>query len=100
MKATTILVAAVLTLQGSILFAGNESSTVPVRNESYTNTFIMLAPTTPLEATFEDAASEMVSNFDLAPGTPTVADFEDATIVMTVDNEILAPVTPAEADFE
>ncbi|MEI7501152.1 MAG: hypothetical protein WCK84_11980 [Bacteroidota bacterium] len=100
MKATTVIMAAVLTLQGSILFAGNESSAVPVRNESYASTLIMLAPTTPLEATFEDAASEMVSNFELAPVTPTVADFEDAILVLTVDNRVLAPVTPAEADFE
>ena len=64
------------------------------------NVIADLAPTTPTEATFEDATSEMFSNFDLAPQAPAIADFEDSVIVMTVDNEILAPVTPFEADFE
>jgi hypothetical protein len=119
MKATTIIIAAVLTLQTGILFAGNETCSAPLSSE---NTSITLAPTTPFEATFEevvtlaDAAmldpttpseatfeempSEMISTGELAPVVPAEADFYETGDSTSVENGILAPATPAFADFE
>jgi len=120
MKATKLLIAAVLTLQATILFANNENSPAPAAN-AYTTTGVMtLSPTTPVEATFEeeimfdinqlvpvipteatfeDASFDMISILNLAPVTPTIANFED-TFDETVDIHALAPVTPDEPDFE
>ena len=122
MKATITILAAVLTLNTGILFAGNEITSAPVTNENTTVNLISLAPSAPLEATFEYATISVIdlsalaptilleadfsdvapdANTDLtslAPLTPAVADFEDA-IDVTIDISALAPVTPA-ADFE
>jgi hypothetical protein len=116
MKATTIIIAAVFSIQISTLFAANEFPPVTSNNavsasyyvslvpstpveasfEDFTTTEkINLIPTTPVEATFVETPSEMV---DLAPVTPAVAEFDDD--VIAVDNGILAPVTPTFADFE
>ncbi|MDP1621325.1 MAG: hypothetical protein Q8M08_03210 [Bacteroidales bacterium] len=118
MKTSTIIIAAILTLNTGLLFAGNETTTASVTNR---NRMISLAPSMPLEATFEDAVtietnnlipvlpaeaefndtpSEMVSFADLAPVTPAVADFDAAVEVIWIDLATLAPRTPAEADFE
>ena len=120
MKSTITILAAVLTLQAGILFAGNETISAPVANES---AIITLAPSAPLEATFEDLTVTVIdfvaitpatpveatySDFapdastdltNLAPLAPVVADFEDV-IDVTIDITTLAPVTPAAADFE
>jgi hypothetical protein len=116
MKTIKMIIAAVITLQAGILFAGNETSSVPVTNDNLTISMNCLVPVTPREATFEEAVlmndfaslapatpieatfgepSEGAFVLDLAPVTPAVADFEDV-----VDYNSLAPVTPAEADFE
>lgn len=121
MKATITILAAVLTLQAGILFAGNDFPPLTPNNDASASCCVLLVPCTPLEATFEDDAtfdlnqlmpvtpteasfddmsSEMTSFANLAPVTPVVADFEDASDVITVDNGILAPTTPAEANFE
>ncbi len=123
MKATTIIIAAVLALQVNVLFAGSKSSNEPpVTKENTSISLISLTPITPVEATFEDNAiltdfailapvtpteamfedmpSEMAQAIDLAPTTPPVAEFEDAIDTITLDLNTLAPLTPDEADFE
>ena len=114
MKATTIILAAVLTLTANVLFASNDNL-VPVANSTtvsmttlapvvpceadFEDAFIVdyttLAPISPAEAQFEDLAYETVSTLNLAPVTPANADFEEEA-----DRNSLAPVVPAEADFE
>ena len=103
MKATTIIIAVVLFLQVSVLFAGNNETSPVVSNEAISFNMNVLAPVTPAEATFEDAteSNAFAFNFsDLAPVTPVEADFNDNTEVPVNDFSALAPVTPVEADFE
>jgi hypothetical protein len=122
MKTTITILAAVLTLSASVLFAGNETSSAPVSNDNATITMAVLAPVapaeatfedfttvneiaalvpvTPSEATFEDVSTDMISTIDLSPVTPSQADFEDIVADVTIDNGTLTPVTPAIADFE
>ncbi len=122
MKAITTILAAVLILSTSSLFAGNETSLAPVTNDNANITMAFLAPVAPAEATFEDLSAvneiatlipvtpseatfeeitaDVTSIFGLAPVAPTQADFEDVVADVTIDNGILAPVTPAIADFE
>ena len=122
MKTTTILFAAVLTLQMNILFAGNDNTITPVSNENTSITMISISPSTPVEATFEevveineianfapimpseasfeDMPSEMISIVDLAPATPSTADFEETIDLIPSDIMALIPVTPVEAVFE
>jgi hypothetical protein len=123
MKTITITIAAILALQVNVLFAGNINSyDTPVTNENSSNLMNSLAPTTPLEASFEDDATltdytllapitpteagfedmppEMTSIINLAPVTPTVANFEDDIDTITLDLIAVSPTTPAEADFE
>ena len=122
MKTTITILAAVLTLSASVLFAGNETSSTPVSNDNATITMSVLAPVAPAEATFEDlvvvnaiaslvpvtpseATFEEMSVdvalvFDLTPVTPIQADFEDVVTDVTIDNETLAPATPVVAEFE
>jgi hypothetical protein len=118
MKTIITILATVLALQVNVIFAGNDEVSTPAANSVSS---ISLAPTTPVEATFED---EVVMNeiaglapvmpseatFEdavpvaeisgLIPVTPVVADFEDTAEVITIDITALAPVTPLEADFE
>ena len=98
MKSTITILAAVLTLSASVLFAGNETSSAPVSNETNTIKMSILAPVTPSEATFEDIPSvnEIAA---LIPVTPTEATFEDVSGDV-MPNNALAPTTPATADFE
>lgn len=118
MKATSMILTAVLTLQIGGLFAGNDAVT-PVTEMNSTASLVSIAPTTPVEATFEDVvledqfaglspmtpdeasfeefSLEMISVRDLSPATPVEADFDDV-VAVTVNQ--LAPVTPSEADFE
>ncbi|MCX6268841.1 MAG: hypothetical protein NTW16_16065 [Bacteroidetes bacterium] len=96
MKTTITILAAVLTLNAGILFAGNEISSAPIANES---TFITLAPSAPMVATFEDAAIALVDFVSIAPVTPVEADFSDVAPDATIDLTNLAPLTPAMADF-
>ena len=113
-------IAAVLTLQAGILFAGNDNYAAPVTNKSSVialapvvpmeATFeeldvtvidaALLAPVIPAEVTFEDFTTDMITPAVLAPAIPAAADFEDVPGVASFENKILAPVTPAEADFE
>ena len=62
------------------------------------NEIILLAPTTPAEATFTDEAIN--TEINLAPTTPAEASFDnDPEFISTSVLEYLAPATPAEADF-
>jgi hypothetical protein len=99
MKARITLIAAVLTLSANVLFASNDITPAPAASSSNTTTVLALNPTTPAEASFEDASIEMISPLSLAPATPAVAEFDDV-VAGNVDNGTLAPTTPFEADFE
>ena len=60
---------------------------------------VLLAPSTPVTATFEDSDSGIPSYEDysiLLPTTPSEADFEEGILETAIS---LAPVTPAKADF-
>jgi hypothetical protein len=102
MKATSIIIAAVLSLQVSFLSAGNIATSPTLYNEAVSVNMNLLAPVAPVEATFEDATEANAFFFDfsvLAPATPDEADFSDVVPEKNIDLTILAPVTPAEADF-
>ncbi|MEI6883459.1 MAG: hypothetical protein WCO02_03165 [Bacteroidota bacterium] len=116
MKASTIILSAVLTLIANVLFASNDILSVPVANAT-TVSMTSLAPTTPCEADFNDATL-MIDAAYLAPSMPTEASMEEMNYEMVsalnlapvnpstadVDEEIeyayLTPAVPAEADFE
>jgi hypothetical protein len=102
MKAKSIIIAAVLSLQVSFLLAGNNETESSANNESSFVTISTLAPVTPGEATFEETTftSAFVYNVTyLAPVTPVEADFSDVVPEKNIDLTILAPITPSEADF-
>jgi len=109
MKLITIIFAAVFTLQVFSLFAsGNDTRSASVKANITCTELNLLAPVTPAEATFEDAAPAFLTPFDiaaLAPITPKEAEFEAETdfndvVTPEVDIKTLAPALPAEADFE
>jgi len=102
---TIQIIAAVFCLQSNVLFAANP------KEGGLTNDFskcvncsldapaALLAPATPLEATFSDDDASMESN--LAPWMPSEATFEDSPANLNMDiPENLAPVSPAEATFD
>ena len=97
MKTTTILFAAIFTLQASVLFASNNNTVVPAAGKNAPVLISALAPVAPEEATFEEAAL-MPDFFALAPVAPAEATFEDSTMIP--DYSALAPVAPEEADFD
>jgi hypothetical protein len=97
LKATTIILAAVLTLSMNVLFASNDGAAVI--NNMKSSTFTALAPATPAEATFEDVNDATAIAFNLSPVSPIEADFSDEFSETTIDIITLAPVTPIEADF-
>lgn len=97
MKATTTILAAVLTISMNVLFASNDGAAVI--NNMNSTTFTTLAPATPAEATFEDANDATANFVNLAPVSPIEADFSDVITETTIDITALAPVTPTEADF-
>ncbi|MFA5419896.1 MAG: hypothetical protein WC341_15695 [Bacteroidales bacterium] len=97
MKATTMILTAVFSLQVGVLFAGTDV-VVPSTEMNSTTTLVSIAPTTPVEATFEEVVLEDQYT-GLSPVTPFEADFSDA-IEGTIDINVLAPKTPLFADFE
>jgi hypothetical protein len=93
---TIIILAAVLMLQINSIFANVEGVPVNKNEEMAIPSVLMLAPSTPQEATFE----ELVPSAEIstaAPVTPKEATFDDA--VDDIRTFILAPVVPSEADF-
>jgi hypothetical protein len=102
MKATSIIIAVVLTLQVNLLFAGNKDTKSTANNETSFCPTCILAPVTPTEATFEETTEPNAFSLDLtslAPVTPVEADFNDVVPEKNLDVTILAPTTPTEADF-
>jgi hypothetical protein len=97
MKATTIILAALFTIQVSALFAENESTTRTSTPVESTFDMMALIPVTPAEATFEEVNSEVIDFAALVPVVPVEAEFEE--IIPVIDLGSLAPVTPADADF-
>jgi hypothetical protein len=119
MKTTTTILAVIFTLQIGVLFAGNEDITTPSTEVTSSLNILSLAPSSPVEATFEDIAVdntiiglppvipadasfedfslELISISDLSPITPLVADFSDS---VSINFDQLVPITPFEADFE
>jgi len=102
MKTTTIIIAAVLSLQANFLLADNNETGSTAKNENSFATIFTLAPVTPGEATFEETTFTIAFAYNatsLAPVTPVEADFSDVVPEKNIDMTILAPVTPSEADF-
>ena len=101
MKTTTIILAAVLSLQINVLFAGNEHSPANVNStrEETTLNVSALFPDTPAEATFEDVCMVCLDIEALAPEVPAEADFSDVAPATGIDLLFLAPATPDKADF-
>ena len=97
MKTTKFVLAAIFTLQLGILFAGNDNITTPATEVTSSINMVSLAPTSPVEATFEEIVVENTF-FGLSPITPVEADFEDLSIEMVSVND-LSPVMPSVADF-
>jgi hypothetical protein len=104
MKATkyiqTLILTPILCLHAGFIFADGTDAKPMVNNiEIASYALINLAPSTPVEATFE----EFIPVYDfaaLAPTPPVEATFEDIIGFgngLMLDN--LAPVTPLEADF-
>ena len=95
----SILIIAILFLSGMTIntsYAGKPSAEKALS----TNDMQGLAPTTPVEADFNDADINLTFTIiALAPITPVEADFNDADINLTFDIIVLAPTIPAEADF-
>ncbi len=99
MKATVTILAAFLTLQAGILFAGNNNFPVPASSENSTLFIISLAPATPAEATFEVVNTITIDFATLSPVVPNEADFNDVAPESAIDLMNLMPVAPAAADF-
>lgn len=86
----------VLTLQAGVLFAGNEITSAPAARVSST---IALAPSVPVDVTFEDVATETLDISVLAPTTTLEADFNDVLPEAVINLATLAPLAPTAADF-
>jgi hypothetical protein len=100
MKTTITILAAVLTLNAGILFAGNDNISTAINDATATFTLASLAPVAPAEATFEDFDAVDIDFSILAPAVPIEADFSDIVPVASIDILNLAPVAPIEVDFE
>lgn len=100
MKTITILLAAFLSLQFSVLIASNPENKLDLKTEINIADFTSLVPTTPLEADFSDAVPEIHTDLlNLAPLTPTEADFNDSSeVFLTIPS--FNSMLPREADFE
>ena len=94
-----MIIAAVLTITSSILFAGNDIVSNPVANESASVALAAIAPVTPTEATFEDVSTSVIDFAALAPLMPSEADSSDFASVANIDMTDLAPAVPGEAEF-
>jgi hypothetical protein len=102
MKATNIIIAAVLSLQAGILLHGLDDLSTVSKDAITGRNITYIAPVSPVEATFEDAGeiNEIAFDFSsLVPVTPLEAGFNDVVPDVNSDLKVLAPVTPSEADF-
>jgi hypothetical protein len=93
---TTIFLTAILMLQVNSIFASSDGVAQGPNKEINLSTYLLSAPVTPKEATFEEfsPAAEIIL---LAPVTPKEASFDDEAEIFISAG--LAPLTPAEADF-
>jgi hypothetical protein len=101
MKLSTLIIAAIFTLQVSNIFAGNTRTKNLSVLDLPGSPVLMLAPTTPAEADFSDVI--IGSDFNLlalAPVTPSVADFNDISPEIKSSIIDLVPETPSFADFD
>ena len=106
MKAITTIKTLILTgmflFSVNIMFASSHSDSRYMNSEAASLNTLILAPSTPAFATFEEISESTVSILtisDFAPTTPVDATFEDAMdAVMIFDG--LAPVLPVSATFE
>lgn len=98
MKIRSITIAAVLALQVTTLFAGNDNLPASMELENSIIAMTSLAPATPAEATFEEIApvNEISAIVPVVPGEAT---FEDVPSDIAPIGD-LSPALPAEADFE
>jgi hypothetical protein len=93
---TIIILAAALMLQINSIFANVDGVPANKNEEMVFSAFLLSAPTTPQEATFEELVPSP-EIFITAPVTPGEATFDDAADDINI--VILAPVVPFEADF-
>ena len=102
MKTLNIILITFLVLSTNFLFAGNDIEYIPASKDmAFTNT--MVAPSAPLEASFEENTTEpFIASIllELAPVTPAEADFSESDIFTTPGPQTIAPETPAFADFD
>jgi hypothetical protein len=111
MKTKSTIIAAILTITTTILFAENDIVSNRIANENTSASLAAIAPVTPIEATFEEVSTVIIDFATLAPSMPLEADFSDAIPVIPteasfedvctsiIDLAILAPSLPLEADF-
>jgi hypothetical protein len=97
MKAIITILAAILILQAGMILAGNDNISTPAMNESVV---ITLAPSVPMEATFEEIVATIIEVDAISPDIPIVADFYDIAPEAGFTLMNLAPLTPAVADFD
>ena len=98
----TLILTGMLLFSVNPMFASSHSDSRYMNSEAASLNTLILAPSTPAFATFEEISESTVSILtisDFAPTTPVDATFEDAMdAVMIFDG--LAPVLPGEASFE
>ena len=103
MKATSILTSIILVTVSTLAFAGNgDPRSQPATELSYEQ-IAYLAPTTPLEADYDDAVTSspaLLVLSALAPDVPGVADYDDSVPGWSVTSSRGEPVFPLSADFE
>lgn len=102
MKASTIVIAAVLAFGAEFLYTGKNGTSSTIYDEAAFCPTCALVPVTPNEAEFDEIIDPVAFSLDylfLVPVIPEEADFSDFAAEMNFDLAMLAPVTPAEADF-
>jgi len=107
MKTTIIILATLLTLNTSMIFANNprynHSKVEPIKNET-TLRMDKLNPVTPFQVNFSDGLDHMTAPdamaLILAPIVPKEADFEEVNPDSLIQVLKLSPETPKESDFE
>jgi len=92
---TLILFTAIQIFLATFTFGNNEGVPESANNEMNFSSFLISAPVTPKEATFEEI--QLTESLLIAPVTPKEASFDDEAEIPIPYG--LAPVTPAEADF-
>jgi hypothetical protein len=93
---TTIFLTGIMILQVNSIFANSDGVPMGSNKEMNLSAFLLSAPVTPKEATFEEFSTAAEITL-LAVVTPKEATFDDETEIFMMAR--FAPVTPAEADF-